>query len=715
MERFAFTEAGCVVEPCTAPGGADLSCCKCKQPVRVDASDATRVVFVHKGRACAGKASAQPANDVARMEKSNMTPCTANSDWERAWDGLAKTTMEKSGVGIRRDDKSLKHVLNDGCSSETPATQTVLFKGVFCEFTMVSVQSVCICDATSAWIGKYSFSHDAVWFCRTSSFLRLLGPSGEKHPPLFHCADGALYQSKCNEALHLELNGVEVYAWMLVPLHDATRSALDEAFGMNWPPQQWKGAPLFCPAASIDLPVRVLGEAGRLEVDACHRAHMWRFPTVARTVVSAPPGAGKTTAIVEMMRRWKKRALVITFNKATQETMQQRIREAGLMGCHARTIDSLCHEACSNPDLMKWSDWELCHMFWPKSAHTKFGRNGGGRRAADIIDFRFRHPRARVSICKQHRRLAVKGREWDADVSSYPMWRIAQGCMTHAAARYDCDQRRSLGKRLDVYDIVLVDEMQDLVSAQEQRLLFQTTKPVVLVGDPMQAINGFRDDPPCMECHLEQEVPPALPPSLEWYGTWRLDAFTTRFVEARFGRRMHSYRNVDERSEVFWKDDLVFANTLVLCRYNQSVVETAIRFPELHVVGGDTLAQRLAAAAKDDTMVSPMAGYAQKLAKAGRLDAILALLRTRAVRLSNVKDIAAVSTVHQTKGFEYDHCAVHADLLAPENSEEQNISFVAFTRHRRSLVVMTRDGAPPPPSSPTNTKTTSGQWVFRRL
>jgi superfamily II DNA or RNA helicase len=108
----------------------------------------------------------------------------------------------------------------------------------------------------------------------------------------------------------------------------------------------------------------VLSEAGRREIDAHHRHYMYRFPTAPRAVVSAPPGAGKTTAIIEMMRRWQKRALVITFNKAAQETIQQRIREAGLTTmAHARTIDSLCYETCSQPSLMKWSDWELCNEF----------------------------------------------------------------------------------------------------------------------------------------------------------------------------------------------------------------------------------------------------------------------------------------------------------------------------------------------------------------
>jgi len=424
---------------------------------------------------------------------------------------------------------------------------------------------------------------------------------------------------------------------------------------------------------------------------------MLRFPTVSRTFVHAPPGAGKTTAIIEMMKHWQARALVITFNKSNQETMEQRIKAACLPNADAKTLDSLCIKACGRPKLMKWSDWELCRAFWPESAKAKFCGVGAGRRSSDIINFRFRHPRATVTICKTHRQLAAKGTDWDAGFASYPMQTIARTCQTFAASRYVCDQKQSLRATLDSYDIILVDEVQDLLSAQELRLLFQTSRPVVMVGDPMQAINNFRDDPPCTECALVQEPTPPLPRAIEWYGTWRLDGFTVRFIEERFQRSMFSYRTCSDNAEVYWKNELVYENTLVLCRYNESVVEAAKRFPDARVVSGDTLASRLSAASNDDSMVTPMAKYAQVLKLEGMLSTVCDLLRERSIRLSDVKGVPAISTVHQAKGFEYDHCAVHSDLLSPKTENERNVSFVAFTRHRKSLVVLENNGLRPQP------------------
>ena len=87
-------------------------------------------------------------------------------------------------------------------------------------------------------------------------------------------------------------------------------------------------------------------------------------------------------------------------------------------------------------------------------------------------------------------------------------------------------------------------------------------------------------------------------------------------------------------------------------------------------------------------MLTPMAKYAQELDAKEDLDEVCEMLRDRSIKLADVKDIAAVTTVHQAKGFEYDHCAVHSDLLSPKNEDERNISFVAFTRNKKSLVIM---------------------------
>lgn len=689
MPQFAYTREGLLVEASsTASNDTEHFCCTCRQTVSLVRSSAKTIAyFRHKERNddC-GECAPQPTHRDNEVTPLASGPTTA---WHAGWQALGETAYlgrrEVRGIGI---DIWRPRDLGDGEANMMVELQHSPMTGEEYANRNAGVTfATWIFDATEEDLMKYQYA-EGIWFCSDRFYQTYITNADCR--VLFHCNDGNIYQTASDDAVDIETNGVRKYVRILKKVDAEAQRMLDKFFGRMWPLHRWDGAPAFRQAAMLETPVRVLGEAGRPEIDQLHRNFMYRFPNVPRTVVSAPPGAGKTTAIIEIIRRWQKRALVITFNKATQVTMQQRIRQAGITA-DARTLDSLCYEACSHPGLMqKWSDWGLCSTFWPKSAKFKFGKCGGGRRSSNIIDFRFRHPRAHAGICKKHQRLASKGSDWDAGFTSYPMQKIVRGCVTHSACRYACDQRCTLSAKFDAYDVILVDEMQDLISAQEQRLLFQTSRPIVLVGDPMQAINNFRDDPPCVECHLEQEVQPALPYAIEWYGTWRLDAFTVRFIEERFGRRMYSYRAIKETSEVYWKDELVHEKTLVMCRCNENVVGVARRYPNMRVVRGEPLARRLAIASKDDSMVTPMAKYAQELAESGELDAVCEMLRSRSCELADINDIAAVTTVHQAKGFEYDHCAVHSDLLAPKNDDEKNISFVAFTRHTKSLVVMAR-------------------------
>lgn len=107
------------------------------------------------------------------------------------------------------------------------------------------------------------------------------------------------------------------------------------------------------------------------------------------------------------------------------------------------------------------------------------------------------------------------------------------------------------------------------------------------------------------------------------------------------------------------------------------------------MVDGATLASRLGLAAADHTMVTPMAKYAHTLESSGALQEVCNLLRERQSKLNGLSG-PAVCTVHKAKGFEYDHCAIHADLLdtVDADSVETNIRFVAFTRHRKSLTIL---------------------------
>ena len=76
-----------------------------------------------------------------------------------------------------------------------------------------------------------------------------------------------------------------------------------------------------------------------------------------------------------------------------------------------------------------------------------------------------------------------------------------------------------------------------------------------------------------------------------------------------------------------------------------------MRFLDMRVVNGRPLADRLLAAAKDESSEQPLAAYARRFAKSDDLQRVYNILHERSVRVADVEDTAAVATVHPAKGF----------------------------------------------------------------
>jgi hypothetical protein len=555
--------------------------------------------------------------------------------------------------------------------------------------------AIWIFDATDCELFSYEKYSTGMMLC-IDRFRETFPTELERVIVLFHCSDGQLYQTLCDDVVEVLYGGEKkcVRTRLLGQVSQSARRMLDRFFGYWWPLSDWCGCRAKCEGVALGTPIKVISTAGRSVIDECHRSYMTVFPVDLFTIYQAPPGAGKSRKVMEVVLKWaspplRKTVLVITFNKANQEMLQASLANAG--SCSVRTLDSLCFEACHRPSnlITAFSDKKLVHQFFKRAnAGMKITRYGGKRSSA-IVDFQLRHPQGGCKqVCKFHSRLTRS--RWNANINAYPIREIVQEKMTFSALRYICDKRMLLSTVFDKYDAVVVDEMQDFSSAQELRLLRQSQKPVVMVGDSRQEINSFRDDLPCNDCKFEQEILPTLPDPIEWYGTWRLDTQTVRFMQDRFGCRMHSFRASYDTVTIRWQMELHKPHdTLVLCRFNESVVEFARKFDHFSVVDGATLASRLGLAAADHTMVSPMARYAHNLESSGALQQVCNLLRERESKLNELSG-PAVCTVHKAKGFEYDHCAIHADLLDIVDTDlaETNIRFVAFTRHRKSLTIL---------------------------
>ena len=301
---------------------------------------------------------------------------------------------------------------------------------------------------------------------------------------------------------------------------------------------------------------------------------------------------------------------------------------------------------------------------------------------------------------------------WDASFTSFPIHTVVKNVITFASRRYICDRDSKLTAVFEKYDIVLVDEMQDLSSAQEMRLLIQAECPVVMVGDFDQTINDFRHSVPqhmCDQrekCFLPSESTEKMQcPVIEWYSTFRLDALTVLWLEDMTGKRMQSIRPAAQKCVIAWSLKMPhLPQTLIICRKNESVITEAIKHADtaaVNVLGGVRIAALLRQAAKDSSSKTGMSQLAAKLKADDTLEKVIEMLDASDISLKLLAgtSVLAIGTVHQLKGFEYDHVAVHEDVIEAAAKErlstsvqgestEQNCLFVTTSRHRLSLTML---------------------------
>ena len=359
-----------------------------------------------------------------------------------------------------------------------------------------------IFDATELPLYCYGLN-DNYFFVKDK--WREMFPQSDSVKVLFHCRDKQLYAAACDRVIQLSTEHpqsqeaskqpLHLYARLLQRCGEAEQRAIIFFCGSAWPPAIWKGKPLQYPQAAdvLRIPVRILGAHGRLEIDRIHRQGFRVFPSSTETVYLAPPGSGKTTEIVEAIKAWQgKRVLVLTFNKSTSLTMNERLRKEGLNSrSEAKTLDALCFRACKPTEGydFDFNDKEFLRLAFPRRCGSKKGfwskyNSGGGRGSAALVQFRLRHPHGQFTPCGFHQLLCDR-RWWDS-LNQWPIKEVVKRKFCPATLRYRCDRDQLLMQIIDSqWDAIIVDEVQDLLGAQELRLLRQTSKPIVLVGDMM--------------------------------------------------------------------------------------------------------------------------------------------------------------------------------------------------------------------------------------
>ena len=661
-------------------------CNICHQPVIVDADSCT---FVHVVASlnC-------PEQQVTRTVDNKISDSNAeNTQWAHTWNNCTDET-DKSFVNF-----------------ETECMSSVAFQSKY--FNSVEY---CVFNATGSVLYEYCdflCKGKQVFFCEDQLHEEYKGGRC-----FFQCSDGKIRETCCDSVVRIRIPESHDVSVRILRDSECSLIARLEC--------KWTHG---CTNKTLKIlhPVKVMSTQGRDTMDQIHRELFYKFPVKPITIYNAPPGAGKTTAMKKAVRSWgNKKTLIIVYNKANQEALMDEMKDC--VFCTVKTLDALCMAATTNrfggedntDDFDEdGSDKSFVKRHFPRWDPRDKIKHGGGKMSSSIVTHRLTHPRAACTICKVHKRLSMVNSKdavdsaWNASLIAPPIYNVVKNITTFASRRYLCDRDSKLVKIFDKYDVVLVDEMQDLNSEQEMRLIQQAPCPVVMVGDFNQTINDFRHTVNTNACdHKEHCVLPSecktldLSIVVEWYNTFRLDSLSVHWLEDMTGKRMQSARPPDHCALISWSSVIKHPKeTLIICRKNESVVAEAIRYTQnasvIRVINGKRVALLLKTAASDQNQRGGMSQLAEKLKKDNLLSQTLQMLHDSDISLNTLKsgNFLAVGTVHQLKGFEYNHVAIHRDVFDGADKEKQSNSafcdnternslFVSLTRHKLSLTIL---------------------------
>ena len=193
-------------------------------------------------------------------------------------------------------------------------------------------------------------------------------------------------------------------------------------------------------------------------------------------VVDAPAGTGKSFMLMEIAKKYKK-GLYLTFNKAMVQSTIEHLPE----GWTCKTFNAFGLMLCKK------------HM---RNIRVDFNKNPTNAQLG--VDLVIKH-------MQQAEDLTDEG--WKRTCDRYQVPYVFIDRAVDAYNAYMADTTTMGGEEMmyrpvmngwqsDKYDVVLVDEIQDMNPLQIEMLKLIPTNRLVLVGDRMQAISSFRGADP---------------------------------------------------------------------------------------------------------------------------------------------------------------------------------------------------------------------------
>lgn len=464
------------------------------------------------------------------------------------------------------------------------------------------------------------------------------------------------------------------------------------------------------------------------------------FAEQTNLIIRAVAGSGKTTTLVGAAERAQGQACFLAFNKSIATELATRLPKH----FQARTFHSLCYNPVLrvtgarsvNQDKIR----DLCRAHLTEAMGKMYGnfikrllglaRNAGVGCLVPDDDFIWQ------DIVDQHMLMLDSDNATIEEGIDFARQILAR---SNASQEVDFDDMLYFAilkhAKLPQFDWVFVDEAQD-TNAIQRAILKKILRPggrLVAVGDPAQAIYGFRGADSTAMGMIQEEFAPCkeLPLSVTYRCATSIVEFAQEFVPEIAAREGAPRGEVNARY-TDWKLKELGEHDLVVCRNTAPLIDLGwqlmrARIP-LRILGKD-IGEGLAALVKKcDKRGGDLDAFMERLEdwkerevnkamkkgqeskaeaiedKAGALQilaeglpetrrTVTELLRVLSELFTDQNSRITLSTVHKAKGLEADTVWWLGRSLCPsrwakqdwQKEQERNIMYVAITRAKTVL------------------------------
>lgn len=482
------------------------------------------------------------------------------------------------------------------------------------------------------------------------------------------------------------------------------------------------------------------------QIQPLANARKWSEPQLAcfehaavgqgNAIVIARAGSGKTTTGVEMVKRTRGSHIYLAFNRPIADELTAR-------GVNGRTFHSLCygialkHKGASSvtqDKLRKLCDSNLTGEDGRKYGAfimklVSMGRNAG-------IGCLVQDTEQAWADLVQHHNLELEHE--DATVSRALELASELLRWSNSSNMIDFDDMLYMavkdGLVLPKFDNVFLDEAQDTNAIQRAilRKLLKPTSRLFAIGDPAQAIYGFRGaDSDSMELLRNEFNCKELPLTVTYRCATAIVEFAHQWVtdiEAAPGAVEGSVTDLHK-----WDHTSFRANDLVVCRNTAPIVTLGFRLlknrvpvrimgkeigeglktliKKMNAQGIEHLIERLEAFRAREVEKATAKGEDAKVAAVNdKVDAVLCLIDGLEENRRNIRDlldvigalfadannVVTLATIHKSKGLEADRVFWLNSSKCPskwarqewQQQQEVNLCYVAATRAKSELILI---------------------------